>query len=124
MTIMPSTLAQIRRHQARVSPARQVDDVAWRVVGGWRGALAKSTGANAWYDAKADAVCIPAFLAGMAGDVMYAPTITHELTHAAQRQRMGLVAYLAAKTFRRSTLEAEAIAEEHRAQRILGVHVL
>ena len=124
MTLPPSTLAAISRQQARVAPSRAVADVQWRVVGGWRNGLAQKTGTNAWYDAVADCVCVPAYMLDMAADTLYQPTLTHELTHAAQRERMGLAAYLVAKTFKRSALEAEAVAEESRAQKILNVHVL
>ena len=114
----------IHRWQDRVAPMRDSRSVEWRVVGGWRGEMAKRMGTNAWYDAASDEICIPEYLESMASDVMYAPTITHELTHAAQRQRMGLALYIVAKAFRRGALEAEAVAEEKRAQIILKVHVL
>jgi len=114
----------LHRHQSRIAPARDSREVQYRVVGGWRGRMAQATGATAWYDAAADTICIPEYLADMMDSEMFAPTITHELTHAAQRKRMGLAAYLVAKTFRRSALEREAVAEEQRAQRLLGVSVL
>lgn len=115
---------QLHEHQFRIHPKRDSRSVGYKVVGGWRGRIAQQRGVTAWYNVKNDEICIPEFMADMVDDVMYAPTITHELTHAAQRQRMGLVGYLLAKTFRRGKLEAEAVTEEKRAQEIMKVSVL
>lgn len=124
MDIPIPTMQYIIRHQARVAPLRSVAEVGWCIVEGWRSTMAQKTGTNAWYDAVSDCVCIPAYMAGMAADIMYQPTLTHELTHAAQRERMGLALYLISKSMMRGKLEAEAVAEEKRAQIVLGVVVL
>jgi len=118
------TVLAIAWHQARVSPLRPVCDVNWRIAGGLASRLAAKTGTVAWYDAKADAVVIPAQYASVCADEMYAPTITHELTHAYQCLRMGFICFQFAKTFRRRLIEAEAVREEKRAQKILNVGVL
>ena len=99
--LAPSTVAQIARNR-----------------------LAERAGATGKYSAWHDAVCVYEYQANMAGDVMMAPTWTHELTHAAQRRRIGILGYFAAKTALRHKLEAEAVAEERRAQTILKVGVL
>ena len=117
-------LANICKLQSRIAPMRDPAMVQWRIVGGARGRLAQRTGTCAWYDAVSDTINVPEYLAIMVAEAMYAPTITHELCHAAQRKRMGLPLYLLAKTFRRSAIEAEAVAEERRAQTILKVGVL
>ena len=115
---------QLHEHQFRIRPKRDSMSVGYRIVGGMAAKLAQRRGVTAWYNVKNDEICIPEFMADMVDDEMYAPTITHELTHAHQRQRMGLAGYLLSKTFRRGSLEAEAVSEEKRAQRIMNVNVL
>jgi hypothetical protein len=119
-----STLAQIALHQDRVAPACNVGEVRWLVATGLANLTAKAAGVCAWYNARLRAVVIPAYLADMADSVEMAPTITHELTHAAQHRRLGTIRYLARKSLARRSLEAEAVAEERRAQTLLGVSVL
>ncbi len=165
MTLSPSTLAAISRHQARVvtwrvrvalciaalvacvalvdmalstSPMPPEDVsviqyrlpdydcsiVQWKRLHGWRNAWAERNGLCASYRAISNTIVVPAYWGDVSLDDMLMPTYVHELTHAAQRKRMGLAGYIAAKTFRRSALVAEAVAEEQRAQRLLGVSVL
>jgi len=117
------TILAISRHQARVAPLRAVVEVRWFFADGFGGRAAAATGTVAWYDAWRDAVVIPSHYESICTDALYAPTITHELTHAYQRARMGLCQYLATKVFMRSHLEDEAVREERRAETILGVSV-
>jgi hypothetical protein len=105
----------IALHQRRVMPLRDCSSVSWLVSGRVESIAAERAGVVAWYDARRDAVVIPAYLADMAGEVVFAPTITHELTHAYQRSELGLVRYLINKLLMRHKLEAEAEREELRA---------
>jgi len=122
--INASIVQAVATHQARISPMRPVSDVGWFWANAIASKMAQRTGICAWYDARRDAVVVPRQFKSMIADIMYAPTITHELTHAHQRKEMGLICYLMAKTFHRSNLEATAIQEEKRAQKILKVKVL
>lgn len=117
----PLDRADVALLASKLDGAEKVD---WKWLDGPRNWIGERHGLCVSYRAVSNTVVIPRYLEPVALDDIMLPSYVHELTHAAQRERLGLALYLTAKTFRRGKLEAEAVAEEKRAQIILGVHVL
>jgi hypothetical protein len=111
----------VTRLASKLDGAEQVN---WKWLDGPRNWLGERHGLCVSYRAVSNTVVIPRYLEPVAFDDIMLPSYVHELTHAAQCQRMGRPLFITTKTFRRGKLEAEAIREEKRAQKILGVHVL
>lgn len=118
------TVAKFAFWQNRIASRRQVESLRWFWAGPVASTAAGKAGVVAWYDCLRDAVVIPAQYRAICGDVTFAPTIAHEITHARQRSDLGLCGYLFMKAFARRNLENDAIREERRAERLLEVSVL
>lgn len=109
-TIRDAVVAELQP----LRPMRDPASVKWVWLRGPRNALGERVGLCASYRALTDSVAVPRYLADMAADRLMAPTYAHELTHAAQCKRWGFLGYEWRKTFSRTAVEAEAVAEENR----------
>jgi len=85
-----------------------VGNVRFKWLVGWRGRVGAKRGLCASYRCLSHTVAIPECYRDMIHDPIMYPTLAHELTHAAQSERMGAVLYLPVKTFCRDRIEAEA----------------
>lgn len=103
-----------------VNPLRPPADVGWAWLDGWRNHLGVRHGLNASYRCVSNRILVPRSLEPIACDPVMIPTYAHELVHAAQRRRMGLLGYMLAKIFQRGRIEYEAQAEEYRALEALS----
>ena len=105
-------VAEINKVKPPYDPAK----VRWVWLDGGRNMLGERYGLCASYRAWSNTIAIPRYHQGMIHDSLMLPTYCHELTHAKQRNRLGLFWYLWKKTLQRDQLEAEAVSEEERVQ--------
>lgn len=86
--------------------------VRWKWLVGWRAEYGTSRGLCASYRCVSNSIAIPIQYRGLVCDPVLLPTYAHELCHAKQRKKLGLVLYLWVKTFSRQVLEDEATIAE------------
>jgi hypothetical protein len=104
----------------KLNVSRNPIDVAWY----WDSSMHLNDGNLGAYWAVGDYICLAEdsrFMVINSKDML--PSIAHELKHAEQRKRMGLLKYkfLANRLWAEATVEKEAEAEETRVRKLLGL---